>query len=155
MIEISTIEREMLSYLDSNNITTNDALKFIKELNWNTGQKILKDYSEKLFQYKLQNSIENKDLENQSKSIAKATTILDTLRLSLDYEAGGEISINLSDLYRYMSERLLEASIGNDIVKIDEVIDLLSGIKGAWDQISESDRTAAYTQMQNKTAIGE
>lgn len=63
MIEISTIEREMLSYLDSNNITTNDALKFIKELNWNTGQKILKDYSEKLFQYKLQNSIENKDLE--------------------------------------------------------------------------------------------
>lgn len=100
-------------------------------------------------------NIENKDLENKSKFIAKATTILDTLRLSLDYEAGGEISINLSDLYRYMSERLLEASIGNDIVKIDEVIDLLSGIKGAWDQISESDRTAAYTQMQNKTAIGE
>ena len=100
-------------------------------------------------------NIENKDLENKSKFIAKATTIIDTLRLSLDYEAGGEISINLSDLYRYMSERLLEASIGNDIAKIDEVIDLLSGIKGAWDQISESDRNAAYTQMQNKTAIGE
>ena len=100
-------------------------------------------------------NIENKDLENKSKFIAKATTIIDTLRLSLDYEAGGEISINLSDLYRYMSERLLEASIGNDIAKIDEVIDLLSDIKGAWDQISESDRNAAYTQMQNKTAIGE
>tara|TARA_Y100000296_G_scaffold25584_1_gene30048 strand:+ start:146 stop:574 length:429 start_codon:yes stop_codon:yes gene_type:complete len=100
-------------------------------------------------------NIENKDLENKSKFIAKATTIIDTLRLSLDYEAGGEISVNLSDLYRYMSERLLEASIGNDIAKIDEVIDLLSGIKGAWDQISESDRNAAYTQMQNKTAIGE
>ena len=100
-------------------------------------------------------NIENEDLENKSKFIAKATTIIDTLRLSLDYEAGGEISINLSDLYRYMSERLLEASIGNDIVKIDEVINLLSGIKGAWDQISESDRTAAYTQRQNKTAIGE
>ena len=100
-------------------------------------------------------NIENKDLENKSKFIAKATTIIDTLRLSLDYEAGGEISINLSDLYRYMSERLLEASIGNDIAKIDEVIDLLSGIKGAWDKISESDRNAAYTQMQNKTAIGE
>ncbi|SVE34512.1 uncharacterized protein METZ01_LOCUS487366, partial [marine metagenome] len=84
-------------------------------------------------------NIENKDLENKSKFIAKATTIIDTLRLSLDYEAGGEISVNLSDLYRYMSERLLEASIGNDIAKIDEVIDLLSGIKGAWDKISESD----------------
>ena len=100
-------------------------------------------------------NIENKDLENKSKFIAKATTIIDSLRLSLDYEAGGEISTNLSALYRYMSERLLEASIGNDIAKIDEVIDLLSGIKGAWDKISESDRNAAYTQMQNKTAIGE
>lgn len=100
-------------------------------------------------------NIENKDLENKSKFIAKATTIIDSLRLSLDYEAGGEISTNLSALYRYMSERLLEASIENDITKIDEVIDLLSGIKGAWDQISESDRNAAYTQMQNKTAIGE
>jgi len=100
-------------------------------------------------------NIDTKDLENKSKFIAKATTIIDTLRLSLDYEAGGEISTNLSALYRYMSERLLEASIENDIAKIDEVIDLLSGIKGAWDQISESDRNAAYTQMQNKTAIGE
>jgi|TARA_Y100000766_G_scaffold284448_1_gene302990 flagellar secretion chaperone FliS len=100
-------------------------------------------------------NIENQDLENKSKFIAKATTIIDSLRLSLDYEAGGEISTNLSALYRYMSERLLEASIENDITKIDEVIDLLSGIKGAWDQISESDRNAAYTQMQNKTAIGE
>ena len=100
-------------------------------------------------------NIDTKDLENKSKFIAKATTIIDTLRLSLDYEAGGEISTNLSALYRYMSERLLEASIENDIAKIDEVIDLLSGIKGAWDKISESDRNAAYTQMQNKTAIGE
>ena len=100
-------------------------------------------------------NIENKDLESKSKFIAKATTIIDSLRLSLDYEAGGEISTNLSALYRYMSERLLESSIENDSAKIDEVIDLLSGIKGAWDQISESDRNAAYTQMQNKTAIGE
>ena len=51
--------------------------------------------------------------------------------------------------------QIRKASIENDITKIDEVIDLLSGIKGAWDQISESDRNAAYTQMQNKTAIGE
>ena len=37
----------------------------------------------------------------------------------------------------------------------NEVIELFSSIKGAWDQISESDRKSAYTQMQNKTAIGE
>jgi flagellar protein FliS len=100
-------------------------------------------------------NIENKDLENKSKFIAKATTIIDTLRLSLDYEAGGEISTNLADLYRYMSERLLESSIENNGSTIDEVIGLLSGIKQAWDQISESERDVAYAQMQDKTAIGE
>lgn len=100
-------------------------------------------------------NVEMKDLENKSKFIAKATTIIDTLRLSLDHGAGGEISENLSSLYIYMAERLLEASIENDATIINEVIELFSGIKGAWDQISESDRNLAYTQMQNKTAIGE
>ncbi len=100
-------------------------------------------------------NVEMKDLENKSKFIAKATTIIDTLRLSLDHGAGGEISENLSSLYIYMAERLLEASIENDATIINEVIELFSSIKGAWDQISESDRKSAYTQMQNKTAIGE
>ena len=43
-------------------------------------------------------NIETKDLESKSKFIAKATTIIDSLRLSLDFEVGGEISTNLSAL---------------------------------------------------------
>ena len=98
-------------------------------------------------------NIQNNDLENKSKFIAKATSIIDTLRLSLNHDVGGELSSNLESLYLYMSDSLLKSSISNDIAKIEEVIELLSNIKVAWDQIPELDRQSAFNQMQNKTAV--
>ena len=99
-------------------------------------------------------NIQNNDLENKSKFIAKATSIIDSLRLSLNHNVGGELSSNLESLYVYMSDSLLESSINNDIAKIEEVVDLLSDIKAAWDKIPERDRQSAFNQMQNKTAVG-
>lgn len=99
-------------------------------------------------------NIQNNDLENKSKFIAKATSIIDSLRLSLNHNVGGELSSNLESLYVYMSYSLLESSINNDIAKIEEVVDLLSDIKAAWDKIPERDRQSAFNQMQNKTAVG-
>ena len=98
-------------------------------------------------------NIQNNDLENKSKFIAKATSIIDTLRLSLNHDVGGELSSNLESLYLYMSDSLLKSSINNDIAKIEEVIELLSNIKVAWDQIPELDRQSAFSQMQNKKAV--
>ncbi|WP_333969570.1 flagellar export chaperone FliS [Alteromonas mediterranea] len=98
-------------------------------------------------------NIQNNDLENKSKFIAKATSIIDTLRLSLNHDVGGELSSNLESLYLYMSDSLLKSSINNDIAKIEEVIELLSNIKVAWDQIPELDRQSAFNQMQNKKAV--
>ena len=99
-------------------------------------------------------NIQNNDLENKSKFIAKATSIIDSLRLSLNHNVGGELSSNLESLYVYMSDSLLESSINNDIAKIEEVVDLLSDIKAAWDKIPERDRQSAFNQMQNKTVVG-
>lgn len=98
-------------------------------------------------------NIDNKDLENKSKFIAKATTIIDSLRLSLDHEVGGDLSANLSSLYIYMSERLLDSSVTNDASGVSEVIDLLSDIKSAWDQITQQDRDVAFNQMQKRAAV--
>ncbi len=98
-------------------------------------------------------NIEQKDLENKSKFISKATSIIDSLRLCLNSDVGGEIAENLSSLYTYMSERLLEASVKNDSSIVSEVIELLSGIKGAWDQIQPVDRQAAFGQMEQQRAV--
>lgn len=68
--------------------------------------------------------------------IGKAIDIIGGLRESLDPEKGGEIALNLNDLYLYMTQRLIEANQHNDEAKIDEVAKLLRTIKEGWDGIA-------------------
>jgi len=74
----------------------------------------------------------------KGESIGQAISIIDGLRASLNAEAGGEIAVNLEDLYVYVSHRLLEANIKNDASRLDEVSRLLGEIKGAWASIAPS-----------------
>jgi flagellar protein FliS len=80
-------------------------------------------------------TIEKKQLEAKSENISKASAIIEALRSCLDFDAGGEVSDNLYSLYTYMIDRLIDASIKNDSLIIDEVIGLLKEIKSAWDSI--------------------
>lgn len=67
--------------------------------------------------------------------ISRAISIVDGLRGSLDHTVGGEMVVNLDELYRYMSQRLLQANISNSAEWIDEVAGLLREIKDAWEHI--------------------
>lgn len=68
-------------------------------------------------------------------AIGKAIGIVDSLRVSLDREQGGQIADNLSALYDYMTRRLLEANATKDADMLGEVAGLLREIKVAWDQV--------------------
>jgi flagellar protein FliS len=71
-------------------------------------------------------------------AISQAITIIDNgLRVSLDKGAGGEIADNLEALYDYMSRRLFQANLKNDVAILDEVHGLLSGLREAWVMIGE------------------
>ena len=60
-------------------------------------------------------------------------TIIDNgLRPSLDKSAGGEIADNLDAMYDYMTRRLLEANLKNEVGMVDEVHRLLADLRGAW-----------------------
>ncbi len=88
------------------------------------------------------------DIAAKGQSISKAITIIDSgLRASLDKEVGGEIALNLDALYEYMSSRLLIANLKNQPAVLEEVYQLLKGLKDAWEKItptgSESPPTAA------------
>jgi len=66
-------------------------------------------------------------------AISKAITIIDNgLRASLDKSAGGEIADNLDALYDYMTRRLLEANLKNEVGMVEEVHRLLADLRGAW-----------------------
>jgi flagellar secretion chaperone FliS len=69
-------------------------------------------------------------------SIDKASMIInDGLRASLDLNAGGQLAKQLLDLYGYMCQRLLQGNLRNDRAALDEVIKLLSELRGAWASI--------------------
>lgn len=80
-------------------------------------------------------AIEQRDYEAKSTFISKAIGIVGGLNESLDKEHGGDIAANLSDLYGYMTTRLLMASAENSIEKLDEVSGLMREVKSAWDAI--------------------
>lgn len=83
------------------------------------------------------NQMLRKQTAAKGASITKAIKIIDEgLKACLDVKAGGEIGQNLSDLYDYMNQRLLIANLKNDVAMLDEVSNLLGGLKDAWEKIS-------------------
>jgi flagellar protein FliS len=78
-----------------------------------------------------------KDYAGKGKLISKAMEIIGGLRGFLDFEKGGELALRLEALYDYMERTLFEANAKNDVVKLEEVADLLRSIKGGWDGIRD------------------
>jgi flagellar protein FliS len=77
-----------------------------------------------------------KDIVNKGAMLSKSISIIESgLRLSLDKKAGGDIAESLDALYAYMSKRLMMANIHNNPELIQEVIKLLTDLKGAWEAI--------------------
>lgn len=72
-------------------------------------------------------------------AISKAIAIVEEgLRQGLDKTVGGELAENLDALYEYMSHRLLQCNINNDLAGLDEVTRLLAQLRDAWAQIGTS-----------------
>lgn len=81
-------------------------------------------------------AIQRKDISAKGAAISKAILIIDDgLNASLDKNVGGELAQNLSSLYDYMTSRLLNANMKNDVAALDEVARLLTELKEAWDGI--------------------
>ncbi|GAB3265712.1 flagellar export chaperone FliS [Chitinimonas naiadis] len=89
-----------------------------------------------LFMAKLH--MQNKEIGPKGVAISKAIAIIEEgLRNSLDAGQSGEIAANLDTLYDYMSRRLLEANITNDLAALEEVHLLLAQLKDAWESIDK------------------
>lgn len=76
-------------------------------------------------------------------AISKAIMIIESgLRASLDKSVGGDIALQLDELYAYMSKQLLQANLNSDPVLIKEVQSLLLEIKDAWVAIAPAEKNA-------------
>jgi len=75
------------------------------------------------------------DVPAKGTHFGRAHAIIGELRGSLDHTQGGALSTRLDALYDYVSRRLLQAQLNNDERAIDEVVNLLTPLRDAWQQI--------------------
>ena len=79
------------------------------------------------------------NVEERGNAISKAISIIDDgLRASLNLELGGEIAQNLDALYDYMARQLFIANLKKSPVILDQIYQLLSEIKQAWESINNN-----------------
>lgn len=81
-------------------------------------------------------AMERSNYEQKSVYISRALGIVSGLNEAVDLDKGGEIAINLRNLYEYISSQLLIASRENNLEILDEVLGLMKDIKSAWDSIA-------------------
>jgi len=74
-------------------------------------------------------------IEEINKAIMKAEEIVTELMVSLDFEQGGEVSQNLFALYTWFNRELMEANITKDSNKISSVKNMLTELRGSWNEI--------------------
>jgi len=80
-------------------------------------------------------SIEREDIAQRNAHLNKAIQIVGGLKDFLDQEKGGELARNLERLYGYVEVRLFEANVNNSIEMVNECIELIREVSGAWTEI--------------------
>ena len=96
--------------------------------------------------------LQRKEVAAKGAAIGKAIAIIDGgLKASLDLNVGGEMAQNLSSLYVYMGQRLLQANLNNDAKALDEVAQLLLQLGSAWESIAGNTAPTAATTAARAT----
>jgi flagellar protein FliS len=85
-------------------------------------------------------AMSRKDIANKAKTISKVIGLIGELQDSLDMEKGGELSVNLFNLYAYMNTQVTKANMTNDPELLTEVASLITEIKSGWDGIPQDIR---------------
>lgn len=75
------------------------------------------------------------NIELKGNKINSAVSIVGGLRESLNTDAGGDLAMNLDNLYVYIQGLLSTAHLKNDAGKLDEALTLLADLRSAWKQI--------------------
>lgn len=98
----------------------------------------------------LRQSIEKmreRDMAGKGILITKTLAIIGELQRSLDHERGGDISKNLQGLYIFCTNRLLTANIKVNPDMVQDVINVLTGLRQAFAEILPSQNgVASMTQ---------
>jgi flagellar protein FliS len=92
-----------------------------------------------------------KDYAGKGVLISKVIDIVNELSSSLNMERGGDLAVNLNNLYILCTARLLQANLKMNVESLDSVVQILSGLRGAYAQILETpEARKAATDIGNR-----
>ena len=92
------------------------------------------------FTKQAQAALKQKKIAEKGKFISKATAILSELMATLDFKAGGQLAVDLENLYVFMIDKLIEGNIKNDPECLVAVENLLRTLYEAWKDVIENPR---------------
>ncbi|MDQ3231055.1 MAG: flagellar export chaperone FliS [Pseudobdellovibrionaceae bacterium] len=82
----------------------------------------------------------DKKIAEKGKQISKATAIISELMATLDFKVGGQLAVDLENLYVFMIDKLIEGNINNDVECLRTVEALLRTLHVAWQDVVENPR---------------
>ena len=88
-------------------------------------------------------AIDRQDLPGRRAAMSRALAIVGELQSTLNMEQGGQIASQLDGLYGYVNNRLLDATMKNDVAALDECARLLGTVRAAWVEIAARDAAPA------------
>ena len=76
------------------------------------------------------------NVELKAQAVGRAVRILDEgLKAALNLQDGGRLAADLNDLYAYVTLRLTQANLRNDVKSLDECRQLIQPLQQAWAEI--------------------
>lgn len=92
------------------------------------------------FLTRAQSALQNKDYELANKWLLKIQDILSELMITLDMEQGGEIAVNLYELYDFYRNEVIEANLKKDPVRLEPVLEFFHLFRDTWVEVSKKAR---------------
>lgn len=98
-------------------------------------------------------NLQKGDIRGRSRQITKACSIIEELTLSLDKARGGKIAQDLTELYVYMHQRLIQANIDQEPAPLVEVQKLLETLLDAWHLVPDETPVTSPMGRESASAI--
>jgi flagellar protein FliS len=76
-----------------------------------------------------------KDIPGKGLCIDRAFAAIAELRNSLNLGEGQDVAQSLNNLYFYLTKQLTKANLENDTEPLDVVIEILTGLRQAWEEM--------------------
>lgn len=88
-------------------------------------------------------AMEEGDLARSSEATGRAQAIVNELNVTLDMESGGEIAVNLRDLYLFVNRHLSNSIVQRDARMITDCMGIFSDLRESWAQATQIGAAAA------------